>query len=87
MARTKYVNGGTVAGKDGEMLTRCYVCGQPYRELNQLDTKRTARSGPSSSRSATGARPSSRRMRSVTDTNENGTFSGPVELFFVLDLE
>lgn len=45
MARTKYVNGGTVAGKDGEVLTRCYVCGQPYSELNQLDTKKNGKIG------------------------------------------
>ncbi|MGE4192238.1 MAG: hypothetical protein AB7E51_02495 [Pseudodesulfovibrio sp.] len=43
MARIKFFNGGTVAGKDGETLTRCYVCGQPYRELNQLDTKKNGK--------------------------------------------
>jgi predicted SprT family Zn-dependent metalloprotease len=45
MARTKYINGGTVAGKDGDVLTRCYVCGQPYVRLNQLDTKRNGKLG------------------------------------------
>jgi hypothetical protein len=36
----KIMNGGTVTGKGGEVLTRCYVCGQPYRELNKMEMKK-----------------------------------------------
>lgn len=48
MARIKFFNGGTIAGKDGETLTRCYVCEQPYLELSQLDTKRNGKLGAES---------------------------------------
>lgn len=48
MAITKFVNGGTIAGKDGETLTRCYGCEQPYLELSQLDTKRNGKLGAES---------------------------------------
>ena len=41
MART--MNGGTVTGKGVEVLTRCYVCGQPYRELNKMESKKNGR--------------------------------------------
>jgi hypothetical protein len=32
----KIMNGGTVKGNGGEVLTRCYICGQPYRKLNRM---------------------------------------------------
>jgi hypothetical protein len=38
MAKT--MNGGTVKGKNREVLTRCYVCGQPYRKLNRMKMKK-----------------------------------------------
>jgi uncharacterized C2H2 Zn-finger protein len=37
---SKVMNGGTVRGKNGEVLTRCYVCGQPYRRLNRMEVKK-----------------------------------------------
>lgn len=39
----KIMNGGTVAGKGGEVLTRCYVCDQPYRKLNRMEVKKGGR--------------------------------------------
>ncbi|WFS63981.1 hypothetical protein LF599_07405 [Pseudodesulfovibrio thermohalotolerans] len=45
MAKIKIMNGGMVVGNDGEKLTRCYVCGQPYVRLNQLDTKKNGKVG------------------------------------------
>lgn len=41
----KIMNGGTVKGNGGEVPTRCYICGQPYRDLNQLDTMRGGKVG------------------------------------------